>query len=186
MNALTLIPVVPGFIGGQPIQLVDARRLHEFLDSKQDYTTWIKNRIRKYGFDEGIDYLLHKSVEQLPHLGATRTVTTISYHVTLDMAKELAMVERTPRGRQARRYFIECERQLHQLHQSLPASMTTDPARLSRDERQAINRQAWADVAGDAHAAFHARREDLIQKRAEANSNTRVQLPMGFRPTWAR
>jgi hypothetical protein len=64
--------------------------------------------------------------------------------------------------------------------------MTAVPARLSRAERQAINRQAWADVAGDAQAAFHARREALIQERAEAISNTRVQLPRGFRPSWAQ
>jgi phage anti-repressor protein len=193
MTEMTLIPVVPGNISGHAAQLVDARQLHEFLGVGRDFSNWIKGRIQEYEFVEKQDYLLAKSGEkhQLDspnpanqEWGGDRR--SIDYFLTLDMAKELAMVERTPRGRQARRYFIECERQLRQLHQSLPASMTAVTARLTRDERQAINRQAWADVAGDAQAAFHARREALIQARAEAKSTGPVQLPRGFRPTWAR
>ena len=185
MTEMTLIPVEPGNIHGQATQLVDARQLHIYLQSRQDFSDWIKSRIRKYEFEEGIDYLLHKFMEQVPHMNGLRTRVAMEYRLTLDMAKELAMVERTDRGRQARRYFIECERQLRQLQQSLPASMTAKQAPLSRAERQAINRQAWADVAGDAHAAFHARREALIQARAEAKSTGPVQLPRGFRPSWA-
>jgi phage anti-repressor protein len=182
MNALTPIPVVPGNLGGQPAQLVDARKLHAFLEVGRDFSNWIKGRIGEFEFVENEDYLLAKIGEQLP----SGTKWRIDYFLTLDMAKELAMVERTPRGRQARRYFIECERQLRQLQQALPASMTAVPANLTRAERKAINRQAWADVAGLAHTAFHARREALIQERTEANGSGRIQLPRGFRPSWAR
>lgn len=84
---------------------VDARLLHTFLDSKQEFTNWIKNRIDEYGFVECSDFLiiLSKSTG-----GRPRT----DYFVSLDMAKELAMVERTEKGKQARQYFIECEKQL--------------------------------------------------------------------------
>ena len=203
MTEMTLIPVVPGNIKGHAAQLVDARQLHAFLGVGRDFSNWIKGRIQEYGFVEKQDYLLAKTGEQ-HQLDSPKPANQISrspnrgsgdcggdrrsidYYLTLDMAKELAMVERTDRGRQARRYFIECERQLRQLQQSLSASMPLKQVPLSRAERQAINRQAWADVAGDAQAAFHARREALIQEQAEGNSNARVQLPRGFRPSWAQ
>ena len=94
-------------LNGDKITAVNARDLWKFLESKQDFSTWIKRRIEKYEFIEGQDYLLHKFVEQLPS-GAKHC---IEYLITLDMAKELAMVENNERGRQARQYFIEVERQ---------------------------------------------------------------------------
>lgn len=109
MNAHTqLIQVFNGRIGEDAQPLVNARDLHKFLESKQDFSTWIKNRIEQYGFIENQDYLLHKIMEQLPS-GAKHV---IEYHITLDMAKELSMVERNAKGKQARRYFIACEKQL--------------------------------------------------------------------------
>ena len=93
-------------LNGDKITAVNARDLWKFLESKQDFSTWIKRRIEKYEFIEGQDYLLHKFVEQLPS-GAKHC---IEYLISLDMAKELAMVENNERGRQARQYFIEVEK----------------------------------------------------------------------------
>ncbi len=179
------IPVIQGTINGHTTQLVDARQLHVFLESKQDFATWIKRRILRYGFNRNMDYLLHQTVEQVPHQSGMRTVERHDYFLTIDMAKELAMVERTPKGRQARRYFIDCERQLHRLQQvqSLPA-FNARPVALSRAERQAVNRQAWAEVSGQAYAAFHQRREELLQDRALQPAV--VYLPYGFVPEWAK
>ena len=84
-------------LNGDKITAVNARDLWKFLESKQDFSTWIKRRIEKYEFIEGQDYLLHKFVEQLPS-GAKHC---IEYLISLDMAKELAMVENNERGRQA-------------------------------------------------------------------------------------
>ncbi|MDK4680152.1 antA/AntB antirepressor family protein [Kingella negevensis] len=87
---------------------VNARELHAFLESRQDFSTWIKNRIVDYGFIVNQDFIsLHKIVER--ETGATRR---IEYFLSLDMAKELSMVERNAKGKQARQYFIECEKQL--------------------------------------------------------------------------
>lgn len=87
---------------GQPT--VNARDLHAFLGSRQNFADWIKGRIKDYGFAVGQDFIiiLGKSTGGRP---------SKEYHLTIDMAKELSMVERNKRGRQARRYFIECERQ---------------------------------------------------------------------------
>ena len=83
-------------------QTVNARELHKFLGSKQDFSTWIKKRIRDYDFIEGQDFVTNdKKVE--------RQILK-EYHISLDMAKELSMVERNDKGKEARRYFISCEK----------------------------------------------------------------------------
>ena len=91
-------------------QLISARELHEFLEVKRDFSTWIKERIEKYKFEEGIDFspISGKSIEST---GRPR----IEYILKLDMAKELSMVENNDKGRIARKYFIECEKKLKQI-----------------------------------------------------------------------
>ena len=105
-----LIPFAQRFIAGTSTRTVSARKLHEFLGSRQDFSTWIKARIRQYDFEQNADYLLtlHKTVEA-KNKGAQGKK---EYFITLDMAKELAMVERNEKGKQARRYFINCEKAL--------------------------------------------------------------------------
>lgn len=110
MAAQSLIPVFSGSINHESISLVDARILHEFLDVGKNFPAWIKGRISQYGFVEGQDYLLTFS-----KTGERKNVKVNHYHLTLDMAKELSMVERNAKGRQARRYFIDCEKKLHQV-----------------------------------------------------------------------
>lgn len=87
---------------------VDARAVHEALEVKSNFRDWIKNRITEFGFVEGEDF--YSKFSETPLGGRPRT----DYIVSLDMAKELAMVERNEMGRKMRRYFIECEKRLHQ------------------------------------------------------------------------
>lgn len=185
MNTLQLIPVTPGHINGQMTQMVDARLLHGFLEVRRDFSTWIKGRIQEFGFVENEDYLLTKTGEQLP----SGTKWKFEYYLGLDMAKELAMIERTPRGRQARRYFIECERQLRRMQQAGTSSIKLPAVSLSRAQRQAINRQAWVDVAGQIHAEFHARREMLLRQYQEqlqpSPSEGAAALRREILPKWA-
>ncbi|WP_455481255.1 antA/AntB antirepressor family protein [Bartonella sp. B12(2025)] len=104
-----LITITKNTVNGETIQTVNARELHAFLESKQDFSTWIKKRILAYSFLEEQDFVrFHKKME-------ANNATTIDYHLTLDMAKELAMVERNEKGKQARQYFIECERRAKQV-----------------------------------------------------------------------
>jgi phage anti-repressor protein len=115
-----LIPVFTTEICGVPMQAVDARELLTFLGVKRDFPTWIKKRIADYGFVENQDYLLTQTGEQLP----SGTKYRFDYHLSLDMAKELAMVERNDMGRTIRRYFIECEQRAAQA-QSAPSRINT-------------------------------------------------------------
>jgi anti-repressor protein len=84
---------------------VNAIDLHSFLGSGQKFSDWIKNRVEQYSFIEGQDFTINlgKSTGGRP---------TQDYHLSLDMAKELSMVERNEKGKQARQYFIQCEEQL--------------------------------------------------------------------------
>lgn len=107
MNTSDLVPVFSGEIDGKSAQLVDARTLHSFLENADEFVHWFKDRVHQYGFEEGVDFLGIFPKNQ--GRGRPRT----DYHVTLDTAKELAMVERNEKGRQIRRYFIECERRMH-------------------------------------------------------------------------
>ena len=111
----SLINVTQRTIEQQTVPTVNARELHEFLESKQDFSNWINNRINQYGFVENQDYLVNKIIEQVPHQGGMRANTKKDYFITLNMAKELSMVERTAKGREARQYFIACEQQLYTL-----------------------------------------------------------------------
>lgn len=99
-----LIPVYQSTIGIQTIQTVNACDLHEFLAVKTRFDKWIERRIETYGFQEDRDFTT-VNFDQGP-------VRTTEYHLSLDMAKELSMVERTAKGKEARQYFIECERQV--------------------------------------------------------------------------
>ncbi|MFS1584077.1 MAG: antA/AntB antirepressor family protein [Candidatus Arsenophonus phytopathogenicus] len=99
-----LINIETKNINGGLIQTVNARDLHAFLESKQKFADWIKDPIQQYGFIESQDFIV--ILGKTPNGGRPAK----EYHISLDMAKELSMVERNEKGKQARQYFIECER----------------------------------------------------------------------------
>lgn len=103
-----LIPLTTLRIGDDAIQTVNARELHAFLEVGKVFAAWVQERIQQYGFVENQDYVMTVS-----KTGIRQNVIQKDYHLTLDMAKELAMVERNQKGREARRYFIQCEKALH-------------------------------------------------------------------------
>ena len=104
-------------------KLVNARELHSFLESKQQFSDWIKNRIEKYGFELDKDYSVHKFMNAFK-------VEVVEYFLTLDTAKEISMVENNEKGKQARRYFIECEKV--SLQKQLPKNFS-EALRLAAD-----------------------------------------------------
>lgn len=103
MSLHPLIPVTRRVVGGATVQAVNARDLHTFLEVATAFKDWITRRIEDFGFTEGTDFcsFLSESLGGRP---------AKEYALTLGMAKELAMVERNEKGKQARLYFIECER----------------------------------------------------------------------------
>lgn len=82
--------------------VVSGRQLHEALGVNSRYTTWF-DRMKEYGFTEGQDFL--------PNLGKSTGGRQATDHIIkLDMAKEIAMIQRTERGKQVRQYFIQVEK----------------------------------------------------------------------------
>ncbi|HEY3983053.1 MAG TPA: antA/AntB antirepressor family protein [Cedecea sp.] len=106
-----LIPVFNGSISNETALLCDARNLHTFLEVGRDFSNWIRERISEYELAANLDYIIFT-----PNLAKTPGRRRKEYHLTLDTAKELAMVERNDKGRQIRRYFIECEKRLRENH----------------------------------------------------------------------
>jgi anti-repressor protein len=93
--------------GGQGSPVVSARELYRFLGVKKQFADWIKARIEKYGFVE------HRDYETFSLIGE-KGRPTIEYALTLNMAKELSMVEGNERGKEARQFFIDRDDQLRQ------------------------------------------------------------------------
>ncbi|WP_096978838.1 antA/AntB antirepressor family protein [Escherichia coli] len=117
--AAQLIPIFNGTISNETHLLCNARDLHAYLGVGKVFAAWITSRITEYEFIENQDYiLLSKTGKQSS--GVRGGHNRKDYHLTLDTAKELAMVERNEKGRQIRRYFIECEKKLHQRETSEP------------------------------------------------------------------
>ncbi|MEB0968324.1 antA/AntB antirepressor family protein [Citrobacter braakii] len=105
---IQLIPVFNGTISNETALLCNARDLHTFLEVGKRFATWITERISEYQFIENQDFLIISQNREKISRGRPAK----DYHLTLDTAKELAMVERNEKGRQIRRYFIECEKKL--------------------------------------------------------------------------
>lgn len=82
------------------IQTVNARELWTKLESKQEFANWIKNRLE--GFCEGQDFTIDKFING--------RATQIDYHITIDTAKHISMLERNDIGRMIRQYFIDVEK----------------------------------------------------------------------------
>jgi anti-repressor protein len=113
MTKLVLLTneLIPVYKNEEGNKLVNARELHEWLGSGQEFTNWIKNRIQQYGFIESEDYTSFDNFIKREIGGTSRK----EYIITLDMAKELSMVERTEKGKEARQYFIKCEEKLKEV-----------------------------------------------------------------------
>ena len=99
-----LIAIQTSNISNEVKQTVNARDLHAFLEVATEFRHWMKRRIDDFGFVENQDFTT-----------TVKNDRSIDYHLTLDMAKELSMVERNDKGKQARQYFIECEKKSSQL-----------------------------------------------------------------------
>ncbi|WP_306593147.1 antA/AntB antirepressor family protein [Corynebacterium striatum] len=127
-----LIPL----IDNDGAQAVLGRDLHNFLEVSTEYRHWFP-RMVEYGFEEGKDYAVKNDRVQ-DSLGRSRERT--NHVISLDMAKEISMIQRTEKGKQARAYFLECERRAKQ------------PAELSGPELMAkalVEAQATLEAANN-------------------------------------
>lgn len=102
-------------------QLVSGRELHEFLEVGTKYTQWF-DEMTKYGFVENVDYSTLNELSEKKEGSRFVKRTIINHAMTLDMAKEISMIQRTEKGKQARLYFIEVEKEYKEVQKKLPST----------------------------------------------------------------
>ena len=102
-------------------QLVSGRELHEFLEIRTKYEDWFR-RMVEYGFEEAIDFI--RVAQKRATNNLKNPVTTVIDHaISIDMAKEISMRQRTEKGKIARQYFINCEKKLKEFKKLSPMEL---------------------------------------------------------------
>lgn len=89
--------------------VVSARELHDFLEVETPYRIWFP-RMQEYGFTEGSDFNPYKNVRVQMEGNRTVNREVDDAALTIDMAKEICMIQRSDKGKQARQYFIQLEK----------------------------------------------------------------------------
>jgi phage anti-repressor protein len=100
------IPIISGENG----MMVDSRLLHQWLNVKSHHKDWVRRRIEDYNFVENRDFYFRSNLSENKRV-KYQGRTAVEYLLSIDMAKELAMLENNDAGRAARWYFIEKEKQ---------------------------------------------------------------------------
>ena len=141
------------------ISVVSGRDLHEFLGINTEYKKWF-NRMTEYGFTENADFV---RVTQKCHTpGGIQNIT--DHAITLDMAKEISMIQRTDKGKQARQYFIEVEKEFRKQYE-LPQT-PEEKLELTMQVTTRINKRL-----GKVEEKI-----DEIQNKSEIDSDQRYKL----------
>lgn len=110
-----LIPLLTAEVEAETLPMCNARDLHAALQVVTRFNDWITRRIEDYGFVENFDFqTIDYSTLSNQKKGRGGDRRSIDYHLTLDMAKELAMIENNDIGRAVRRYFIQAEKMLRE------------------------------------------------------------------------
>lgn len=110
------------------VQAVSARELYKFLNPTERFGNWFERQVQ-YGFVHGIDFIGCEFF----NTQANQTLT--DYFMTVDMAKEVSMIQRSEEGKTARIYFLDCEKKLKASSQQVTLPNFTDPAEAA---------EAWA------------------------------------------
>ena len=135
---------------------VSGRELHEFLGVKTLYKDWFPRMI-EYGFTEGKDFNPLKN-EQVRFEGNREVVRELTDHLlTIDMAKEIAMIQRTDRGKQARQYFIQVEKDYNSPEKIMARALRIAEKELSTlklDVERMKPKEIFADSVASSHTSI--------------------------------
>ncbi|MFS0878059.1 ORF6C domain-containing protein [Solibacillus isronensis] len=113
--------------------LVSGRELHEFLEVGTEYAKWM-TRMIDYGFVENLDYAVIVKNDENPLGGRPKQ----DHALKIDMAKEISMIQRNEKGKEARQYFITVEKQYKLQLPSDPITLALEAALESRKQIQAV------------------------------------------------
>ena len=118
-------------------QLVSGRELHEFLEIRTKYKDWFR-RMVEYGFEEAIDFI--RVAQKRATNNLKNPVTTVIDHaISIDMAKEISMIQRTEKGKIARQYFINCEKKLKEVKKLSPMELMELQFKALKEQKEKIS-----------------------------------------------
>ena len=118
-------------------QLVSGRELHEFLEIRTKYKDWFR-RMFEYGFEEEIDFI--RVAQKRATNNLKNPVTTVIDHaISIDMAKEISMIQRTEKGKIARQYFINCEKKLKEVKKLSPMELMELQFKVLKEQKEKIS-----------------------------------------------
>jgi len=164
MNELIKIEVV------ENERRVDGRELYLFLEIKSRFNDWINNSIKDFDFIENQDY--KSFTKNLVSGGKTK-----EYQLSLDMAKELSMLARNNKGKQARKYFIECEKKLKaSLPQSLPEALRLYADEVEKKEQALLERNEAVRTKAEIGSRREATSMATASKFSKENKKLKVEL----------
>lgn len=137
-----LIKLSSARINDETVQTCSARDLHRFLGIGKDFSTWVKAQIERAAFAENVDYVKISGKSISPKRGNSGKTPT-EYFFTISASKEISMMNNTPRGKEARLYFIECER----VAKEATAKLRAQPAAFALPDftNPACAARAWAE-----------------------------------------
>ena len=118
-------------------QLVSGRELHEFLEIKTKYKDWFR-RMVEYGFEEEIDFIRVAQKRATNNL-KNAVSTVIDHAISIDMAKEISMIQRTEKGKAARQYFINCEKKLKEVKKLSPMELMELQFKALKEQKEKIS-----------------------------------------------
>ena len=132
---ISIIPIKED--GGK--QVVSARCLYTFLEATERFQSWFERQLQ-YGFIEGTDFTTVNTFTVVNN-GAEKPIT--DYAMTITMAKEVSMIQRTEKGKEARLYFIKCESKLKEMVSSFKIPQTySDALQLAANQAKQIEEQS--------------------------------------------
>jgi anti-repressor protein len=131
--------------------LVSGRELHKFLKVKTEYRKWF-GRMAEYGFVESVDFI--RVTQKCPTPGGIQE--QVDHHIKVDMAKEISMIQRSDKGKQARQYFLELERKwnspemvikrAHEYLEKQVKTLTTDNLVLTQQVNELQPKASYYDL----------------------------------------
>lgn len=133
--------------------IVSGRQLHEALGVNSNYTTWF-DRMTEYGFVENQDYVLLSNFGNQTGRGGHNKV---DHAIKLDMAKEIAMIQRTDRGKEVRQYFIQIEKDFNSPEKIMARALLLADKKIQKLETQIETdkpKVLFADAVSASHSSI--------------------------------
>lgn len=152
------------------MQLINSRLLHKKLGVASYHADWIRRRVDGFGFTEGEDYFISK-MSKSKKMGRP----TLNYLLTLDMAKELCMLENNDIGKQVRKYFISVEKEYRELYATRRTRLSlTDSIKLSEENER---------MHGHAYSSYTLMVYEIVGLKEKYNEYKSLNTDTPFRET---